>query len=1158
MDALSLIDVSGEEDDFLLDLASPPQHPDPPPPRAAPGAAVVAADSERPAVGSPPPPAAAGGQVVDPVEQGPERAQSPKKTKPKGGVNLRKSLAWDKAFFTSEGVLDTEELGIVNSTFRKSQGSRLLPGIAEEMRRSMESTTSSLESESFVLESLETELFDNVRASIQRTLGKPDKAPAVAFGSSKTPRATAKAPPVTARKGVDRIPQTQNKIRPPASISNGSVGGSKQRPQVTLKEPAAARVAVSKAAEAKPSSKPPRALPRVATMRASTNTAVTSGISDKRSSTGGVVNRQAVAKSANSSASVPSRPGGGTKNNSTSKSGALSSAASPSLRSAPMAGGKTKSPTLISKNRTAQRIPIRSSLRSDISKVDPARASRNKSHGEGASPTISPSSSVDSMSSVISGVSTASTVGRVSHTSETFSTRSSSLSPSNRKSNDHPPTTLRRPVIVTEGQASGAFADNVKSNVDTSTQGNGFKPSGLRRPTPKIGYFDAEKSVEQKAGARAQLQPTKVLFSPLATQNSWIPSTPKTIPAALTFEQEEPKSRAAAPSQTKASPSLPLKVAQTEVKPSKVTEPEASQAKASTPLPLRVAQTEIKQSKVTEPEASQAKASTPLPLRVAQTEVKSSNVAEHDASQTKASASLPIRVAQAEVDPSKVAEHEASQAEALPLLSPSVAQTEVEPAKMAEHDVAGTKASPSVPLIRAVHTEIETPMVSEHETHVQETEIETPMVSEHETHVQETGPLVVAMDSAEAIPALHQNVQANGEVESSKVSELEAHVNETGLLLAMDIAEEGFPALHENVQVNGEVESSKVSEHEAHMQETGLLVAMDITDEEGIPALHENVQANGEVESSTVELSSCTSGQQESETTAAPCEESSPSQIKVSPSLPLGVAKMEVDPLEVIDHEVETSKVSEPEAHMLETGQLVAMDIAEEGIAALNQNVQANDDISSSTVELSSGTSGQQQSETAAAPCEDNTSSQTEVSSPSLPLGVAKVEEEPLEVIDNEACMAQAGPVLAAMDISKENIPAMDTAKENIQPGGYLSPLKENILASHQNIQPEEHTTPVKGSILASHTNAQAIGEMTPMTLLSQKLSSISLGQANGEATPLTQKASSISQGQANGEATPLTQKASSISQGQSNGDATPLTLLAQKLSSISLGDATD
>ncbi|KAF6987797.1 hypothetical protein CFC21_005407 [Triticum aestivum] len=1018
MDALSLIDVSGEEDDFLLDLASPPQHPDPPA-RAAPGAAVVGADSKRPAVGSPPPPpAVAGGQAVDPAEQAPERAQSPKKTK---GVNLRKSLAWDKAFFTSEGVLDTEELGIVNSTFRKSQGPRLLPGIAEEMRRSMESTTSSLESESFVLESLETELFDNVRASIQRTLGKPDKAPIVASGSSKTPRSAAKAPPVTVRKGVDRIPQTQSKIRPPASISNGSVGGTKQRPQVTLKEPAAARVAASKAAEAKPSSKPPRALPRVATMRAPTNTAVTSGIADKRSSTGGVVNRQAVAKSANSSASVPSRPGGGPKNNSTSKSGALSLAASPSLRSAPMAGGKTKSPTLISKNRTAQRIPIRSSSRSDISKVDPARASRNKSHGESASPTISPSSSVDSMSSVISGVSTASTVGRASHTSETFSTRSSSLSPSTRKSNDHPPTTLRRPVIVREGQASGAFADNVKSNVDTSTQGNGFKPSGLRRPTPKIGYFDAEKSVEQKAGARAQLQPTKVLFSPLATQNSWIPSTPKTIPATLTFEQEEPKSRAAAPSQTKASPSLPLRVAQTEVKPSKVTE------------------------------------------------------------------------------------HEVSQKEALPLLSPRVAQTETEPSEVAEDDISPTKASPSLPSLTVVQTEVE-----------------SSKVSENEAAMHESGPLVTFTASF------------------SETTVAPCEDSSPSLLLGvakMEVEPLGV--------IDHEAETSKVSEHEAHVLETGPLVAMDIAEDEGIPALNQNVQANGDISSSTVELSSCTSGQQESETTAAPCEDSSPSQNKVSPSLPS---------LTVVQTEVESSKVAEHEAHVLETGPLVAMDIAEdEGIPALNQNVQANGDISSSTVELSSGASGQPQSETTAAPCEESVSSQTKLSSPSLPLEVAKMEVEPLEVIEHEACMPQA-----AMDIAKENIPAMDTAKENIQPGGYSSPLKENILASHQNIQPEEHMTPVKGSILASHTNAQAIGEMTPITLLSQKLSSISLGQANGEATPLTQKASSISQGQSNGDVTPLTQKAPSISQGQSNGEATPLTLLAQKLSSISLGDATD
>ncbi|KAL5676809.1 hypothetical protein ACJX0J_012940, partial [Zea mays] len=92
-------------------------------------------------------------------------------------------------------VLDTEELAIVNSTFRKAQGSRL-PGIIEETRRSGESTTSILESETWAMESLETELFDNVCASIQRSLGKPDKLSGRPVAASTPPKATANAPRV--------------------------------------------------------------------------------------------------------------------------------------------------------------------------------------------------------------------------------------------------------------------------------------------------------------------------------------------------------------------------------------------------------------------------------------------------------------------------------------------------------------------------------------------------------------------------------------------------------------------------------------------------------------------------------------------------------------------------------------------------------------------------------------------------------------------------------------------------------------------------------------------------------------------------------------------------------------------------------------------------
>ncbi|KAL2334196.1 hypothetical protein Fmac_015409 [Flemingia macrophylla] len=53
-----------------------------------------------------------------------------------GEFNLRKSLAWDSAFFTSEGILNPEELSLLNKGFKKSEID-LLPPI-EELRISSE------------------------------------------------------------------------------------------------------------------------------------------------------------------------------------------------------------------------------------------------------------------------------------------------------------------------------------------------------------------------------------------------------------------------------------------------------------------------------------------------------------------------------------------------------------------------------------------------------------------------------------------------------------------------------------------------------------------------------------------------------------------------------------------------------------------------------------------------------------------------------------------------------------------------------------------------------------------------------------------------------------------------------------------------------------
>lgn len=72
--------------------------------------------------------------------------------------SLRKSLAWDKAFFTDEGVLNSEELELVNKTFKMPK-EELLPGIKEETRTSVESNGSSVSSD-LTLQDLEEKLFE--------------------------------------------------------------------------------------------------------------------------------------------------------------------------------------------------------------------------------------------------------------------------------------------------------------------------------------------------------------------------------------------------------------------------------------------------------------------------------------------------------------------------------------------------------------------------------------------------------------------------------------------------------------------------------------------------------------------------------------------------------------------------------------------------------------------------------------------------------------------------------------------------------------------------------------------------------------------------------------------------------------------------------------
>ncbi|KAJ0084261.1 hypothetical protein Patl1_30785 [Pistacia atlantica] len=83
--------------------------------------------------------------------------QQMKRKKKGGGYNLRKSLAWNRAFFTEEGVLDPSELSLISGNIGKSRGEML--SVIDEDRRE------SLVGESEDLTALEENLFKEPPAS---------------------------------------------------------------------------------------------------------------------------------------------------------------------------------------------------------------------------------------------------------------------------------------------------------------------------------------------------------------------------------------------------------------------------------------------------------------------------------------------------------------------------------------------------------------------------------------------------------------------------------------------------------------------------------------------------------------------------------------------------------------------------------------------------------------------------------------------------------------------------------------------------------------------------------------------------------------------------------------------------------------------------------
>ncbi|XP_052728661.1 uncharacterized protein LOC108326998 isoform X2 [Vigna angularis] len=429
----------------------------------------------------------------EPHSNGAYGSEKPKKN---SKCNLRKSLAWDSAFFTSAGVLDAEELSSIIEGVEKDEKHEL-PDIQEDVYKSCESI-STLASDSLTFESAEVDgdLFEDVRASIQKSNRKSSPAGA----NTKVPSSPAVPGFQTHDSSKKVVMVSRNKMKaPPGSknLSSGTQGFGKTTkknnpifPQLPQK-PAASRRESSILRQSKV------LLPKPS---------LSSTTSSKRESLGNLHIKAERDKAKRIIARVSS----------VTKTSVIGGSR-----------GIVPKPTLPSKLSSGLTVPTRTkSMASTSSAVrTPSRiAPRNK-----AEPEISSLSSMMSATKLSSSISPASSISdwSSSESSSTISmakrvcnsSRSSIDSGSSRKVLLDADADLGTHSHIPQNDLSLERQEDqhrgLTSQKERTTPGVAVlppapkKPSGLRLPSPKIGFFDGVKPLVRTP--RGGTQPRSVV-----------------------------------------------------------------------------------------------------------------------------------------------------------------------------------------------------------------------------------------------------------------------------------------------------------------------------------------------------------------------------------------------------------------------------------------------------------------------------------------------------------------------------------------------------------------------------------------------------------------------------------------------------------------------
>ncbi|GMI80998.1 hypothetical protein HRI_001769100 [Hibiscus trionum] len=418
----------------------------------------------------------------------PLKSPEQNKTSKNGKYNLRKSLAWDSAFFTSEGFLEPEELSSMLGGNEKGQ-IQTLPGIQEDVNKSYDSLTT-LDSETLTLESLEADLFEDVRASIQ----KSNKVSVTVNSSGKKELKTTDAKTVSSSEKVELTTQDKMKKKATPKKPNIGVKDSAKTLKQTVKSVARSRESTSSL------HKPPKVLSSV-------------GPSPKRVSLGGknVRMEKDTVTVTGRGTTVLKTPLGGARSfvprpKPSSKSSSCSPASSKtelnsscsSLESCvSVSSNRTNKSSLnLIKHKNGSRIVPKSKVQAGGSKLPTFLKSSTK-----ISSSISPASSISEWStessSSISAANQSSNVARASLGSGSL--KGPATNPDvhqvlDSQSQNHP----TGPCSQGDGAEVTGLLNESENKVSAGNSKHlhpaSMKPSGLRMPSPKLGFFDGVRS----------------------------------------------------------------------------------------------------------------------------------------------------------------------------------------------------------------------------------------------------------------------------------------------------------------------------------------------------------------------------------------------------------------------------------------------------------------------------------------------------------------------------------------------------------------------------------------------------------------------------------------------------------------------------------------